>query len=192
MDFRSRKNVKVSELNDEQLLEFMESVESDEGDDLSSDDDIDDPDFVLDEISAEDERYISQVCHQINEDESGFVNQAADYSLNMSTIAQALPSASSTLQPELTVSNEEVVVSTEQHDESIGEIVVHEVVHEEGPSTSTPRFKPPKRARSPLPEIESTGPSIVPSAGGFTGTGNMFTCLICLVSESKIIFFYRY
>lgn len=58
MDFRSRKNVKVSELSEEQLLEFMESVESDEEDDFSSDDDIDDPDFVLDEISAEDEQYI--------------------------------------------------------------------------------------------------------------------------------------
>lgn len=31
--------------------------------------------------------------------------------------------------------------------------------------------KPPKRARSPLPSIESSGPSITPSIGGFTASG---------------------
>lgn len=165
MDFRVRKSIKVSELSDEQLLEFMESVQTDEEDDSSSDDGIKDPDFEPDEISAEDEHYISQVVHQINEHESTFINEAADFLLNISEITGAFPSASSTLHPELNVSNEEVVVTTEEVEKALGKVVLHdEVLHEEEPSTSTSRFKPPKRARSPLPEIECTGPSIVPSA----------------------------
>lgn len=61
MDFRSRKKLNVSNLSDEQLMEFIESVETDEDVDFSSDDDINDPDFVLDEISSEVERYISMM-----------------------------------------------------------------------------------------------------------------------------------
>lgn len=33
------------------------------------------------------------------------------------------------------------------------------------------RIKPPKRARSPLPIVESDGPQFTPNNGGFTGSG---------------------
>ncbi|XP_039968476.1 uncharacterized protein LOC126763933 isoform X2 [Bactrocera neohumeralis] len=123
----------------------MESVETDEEADFSSDDDMNDPDFEPNEISPEDERYISEVVHQIDEDESAFLNKADKFSLNLSAIKEDLPSTSP---------NEEV----------------EEASGEEGPSTSTPRLKPPKRAHSLLPEFDCSGQSIVPSSGGFSGT----------------------
>ncbi|XP_049305004.1 piggyBac transposable element-derived protein 4-like isoform X2 [Bactrocera dorsalis] len=145
MDFRNRKKIKLSEMTDEQTCEFMESVETGEEADFSSDDDMNDPDFEPNEISPEDERYISEVVHQIDEDESAFLNKADNFSLNLSAIKEDLPSTSP---------NEEV----------------EEASGEEEPSTSTPRLKPPKRARSPLPEFDCSGPFIVPSSGGFSGT----------------------
>ncbi|XP_050337662.1 uncharacterized protein LOC126763933 isoform X1 [Bactrocera neohumeralis] len=144
----------------------MESVETDEEADFSSDDDMNDPDFEPNEISPEDERYISEVVHQIDEDESAFLNKADKFSLNLSAIKEDLPSTSP---------NEEV----------------EEASGEEGPSTSTPRLKPPKRAHSLLPEFDCSGQSIVPSSGGFSGTGNMSRCCVHFICESKIPFIIR-
>lgn len=87
--------------------------------------------------------------------------------------------------PHLNVSTEEVVVTTEEVEQALGEVVIHDE-----PSTSTSRFKPPKRQRSPLPEIQSTGPSIVPSAGGFTGTGKMSTRIIHLIFYESFLKLY--
>lgn len=152
-----KKKVNLEELSDEQLLEFIDSVDSDD-DIYSSDDSVNDPDYIVDniepdttaELSKSDENAIDNCIDVMNEAETtdAFV-EAINFSMNISEIP------SSTL---------------------VMDVAAVETVDTEGPSSSTPtttnaRFKPAKRARSPLPTVETTGPLVQPSAGGFTGEG---------------------
>lgn len=89
--------VKLSELTEEEIREFMDSVESDDDDgDFSSDDSMVDPTFEPDDISPEDEDAIDR-CLQNLENTDMFIAQAVNLSLNLSSLDA--PSASSTLMP---------------------------------------------------------------------------------------------
>lgn len=59
---------------------------------------------------------------------------------------------------------------------------VEPAVEEPSPSTSATPFKPQKRARSSMPTIEDSGPSITPGDGGFIGSGKN-KCITILFSK---------
>lgn len=146
---RYKKRVNLEELSEEQLMEFIDSVESDV-DSVGSDDSVADPDFVFDSILSEsDEQAIEACTDEMNEAENtdAFV-QAINLSLNLNELEA--PAASSTF----------------VHDVAALETV--ETVETQEPSTST-ATRATKRGRSPLPTVEATGPSIQPSVGGFDG-----------------------
>lgn len=150
---RRARSYKLRELTEEEILEIMDSVETDvEGDedDYNSDDSIKDPDFGprIHQISSEDEKAIDQNIAILNNDTDFFLSSDL-----------FLPSASTTL-----------------HNISLFNELTEET--EPQPSTSTtvqPQpansklFRPPKRARSPLPSMENSGPEVIPGAGGFAG-----------------------
>lgn len=172
-DLRERKQVKLSDLTDDQLLEFMDSVETDEEADFSSDDELDDPTFNVQdhEISPEDEQCISQSLETMQESDA-FIAEAVNYSLNISKIDT--PSASSTLNQAQAVEIVELDVVEETAsllEEACVVAAVPSTSTAVQPGTSTPVFKASKRPRSPLPTMEVTGPMNVPSAGGFMGQG---------------------
>lgn len=159
------KKFNLEKLSDDQLIEFINSVES-EDEIYSSDDSVFDPDYVvdniepdsLDELPKNDEQATEECIQEMNEAETtdAFL-QAVNLSINISEIEN--PAASSTFV--LGIAADE----TEQE-----------------PSTSTAiitnsRLKSPKRARSPLPTFEATGPSVQPTAGGYTGGGIPFMLL---------------
>lgn len=154
---RERKQVKLSDLTEDELIEFMDSVES--GEDYSTDDEYDDPTFAPNEISAHEispeEEECIQECIQNMENSDAFIAEAANFSLNISAIEP--PSASSTLNPAEAARIEYV------------DVPVFEEQAADVPTTSTAVQKPGKRPRSPLPFLETTGPIYVPSTGGFTG-----------------------
>lgn len=155
---RNRNRFNISAMTDEQLMEFMDSVETDEENDFSRDDEDKDPNYMPDEISPEEEHCISQ-CIRDMDNSDMFIARAIDMSLNISALDA--PSGSSTL-----------VGITET--ENVENIQVEETVTTsapEEPVASTSAKKPAKRARSPLPMVESSGPTNVPSAGGFIGEG---------------------
>lgn len=100
------------------LLDFMDSVESDEENgDFSSDDDLGDPNYEPDQINPEDERCISQLLREC-ETTDMFIAQAVNLSLNISALDT--PAASSTM----TV--EEVPVVLEDDEEGV--TVIEEIV----------------------------------------------------------------
>lgn len=198
------KSVKLSELSDEEIREFMDSAETDSESDYDSDDDVNDPNYIPDEItpeipeqitpeipdevtpiSPEDERAISMYLKEIS------IGNVADFSLNISSL-DAPPASStfregkfqlcytvSTLYSKFHIVFFTVYVPVEQDDieavlseEEVEPIPSTSIAVEPVPSTSraVPSIlNPSKRARSPLPSLEVTGPSITPSDGGFSG-----------------------
>lgn len=133
-------------MSDEQLKELMESVETDKEVHFSSDDDLDDPDYIVDD---KDDQCISRcVREMIDAESSDIFLEGINTSLNISSIDNR-PSTSALALVVMGTSTSTPVVST----------------------VRTSIVKPQKRARSPLPSVEDSGPSVVPSAGGFTGTG---------------------
>ncbi|XP_031622902.1 uncharacterized protein LOC116340503 [Contarinia nasturtii] len=161
---RSTGRIKLSELTDAELIEFMDSVETDEEADFDSDDDFDDPIYVPDEITPEDDQYVSEMMQGL-EDSDIYITQAINMSLNISALDA--PTASSTINP---IEVEDVfvpVVTTEQNAVIEGDAVFVPVVEAEEtvattepiPSTSSASkksIKPAKRPRSPLPSHEAT------------------------------------
>lgn len=79
--------MKLSELTDDQLVEFMDSVDSEDDDgDFSSDDDMKDPNYEPNEISPEDDHCISQCLRDMGETTDMFIAHAVNLSLNISII----------------------------------------------------------------------------------------------------------
>lgn len=156
-----RGRFKTGDLTPEEVVQFMDGTAEDSAsdDDLiySDDDDGSDADYDprLDEISPEDDIAIDQHLEAVGNDTSMLAN-AINISLDLSM--SDLPAASSTIHPILSLSHEEEVETTEPQ-----------------PSTSaavgSSLVRPAKRLRSPLPSMEATGPSVRPSHGGFTGSG---------------------
>lgn len=150
--------VRLSDISDEDLAEFMDSVETD--DDYSSDDTLDDPNYEPEAISAEDAHAISQCLHDMDHQTSDmFIANAVNLSLNLS--GMDLPSASSTahFNHSAAIVAAEETVSTEE-EQTVEPIPSTSFIQ----LTSTPAHS--KRPRSPLPSIETTGPVFVPSRGG--------------------------
>lgn len=153
-----RKKVNMSKLSDDELLDFMDSVESDE--DFSSDDSLLDPDFNPDAITTLQQNAIDEYVEQLeNRGEEYYISHAVNVSLNISS--DDIPSASSTMNPIEEIAAEEIVETQ----------AVASTSAATQPSKSF--FKTPKRPRSPLPAAESSGPTVVPSACGFTGAGKI-------------------
>lgn len=155
------KRFRLSDITEEQVLQLMESIDTDEDDgDFSSDDEFNDPDFILDEISPEDEQCISICVREMHANGSkNIADQTFDMSLiSTSSATDAVPSTSAIEDFPSTSATEDV------------------------PSTSAASLKLQKRARSPLPLVENFGPSNKPSDGGFNGAG---ICYVHLVSNSQ-------
>lgn len=151
MDLRKRsykKKINLENMSDEQLLEFMDSVESSvesEDESFDSDDSICDQTYILNNIEADTwpentEQAIAECVHNMGvaETTDAFV-EGLNFSLNFS--AMDIPSAYSTF----------------FEDEAAVEIVVPQE-----PSESTAAKIPNKykRVRSPLPTAEATGPLV--------------------------------
>lgn len=91
--------------------------------------------------------------------------------------ADSQPAASSTHiildRVSLLSSEEEVDVEVAAEGTVDGDIPIDDlpIVFETPPQARSSRFKPPKRARSPLPVVDTSGPPITPGNGGFTGLG---------------------
>lgn len=181
------KKFNLSNMNDDELQEFMDSVETDESDsgDFSSGDEFNDPDYIPDEISAEEEQCISQAIREMNAGEtSDFFIQAVNMSLNVYDLPPASSTIIETVAATETVETTEAIASTSQAMETL------EIAEEtETVESTTSHFKPQKRPRSPLPSIEITGPDIVPSAGGFIGAGIL---LIIRINEFKNTLFFSF
>ena len=162
----------LSKLSDEEIRLFMESAETDEEEDFSSDDqNIDanyelqeispedssddenkDPNYELQEISPEDENIISQCLEDI-ESSDMFIDQAVDFSLNISGLD--LPRACSTFK-------------SDSFEKAVTVPSTYEMLSASTASASAAVRN--KRPRSPLPSIQATGLKIIPNIGGFIGS----------------------
>lgn len=152
---------KLSDLTDDQLLDLMDSVDTDE--ECSSDDEYSDLDFVPDEITVEKkEDDMTTINRALDESEIG-----AGPSTSLMVIATTITGSPA--------EDTEVVESSFSATETV--------------ALAAASLKPPKRARSPLPSIESTGPSITPSARGFTCSGTYYSRLISSVKNTSYIFY---
>lgn len=120
-----RKKINLEVMSDEQLMEFIDSVES-EDQSFDSDDSIPDATYVFDNIEPdalpEDDQIIAECIHNMDAAET---TDAFLQDINLSMDITSAPSTSASF-------------------------------------TS-------KRARSPLPTAEATGPSVQPNPGGFVG-----------------------
>lgn len=151
---RTRKpseRIKLSALTEEQVVELMESIDTDDEEVFSDDDELVDPDYNPAEISPE------------HETTDAFIAKAVNMSLNLT---KEMPCASSTL----TAANIEPYII----DETVATLpeVVAETVATTTQAVASSSHQTQKRARSPLPSMETTGPTSTPSAGGFTGASN--------------------
>lgn len=148
-------------MSDEEIRNFMEADSDDEDStaDYSSDDNDADPDYVPDAIESEVNSMITNAVDAMN---SGETSYAFIESLNI-TLGDEVRSASSTLRPQEVAEYVEVEVEGEVPSTSAAA------------SSSAALFKPPKRARSPLPQVEDDGPMIVPNNGGLIGSGMCIT-----------------
>lgn len=173
-----KKKYNISTMTDEQIEDLMNSVyDSDDGSDYTDDDDsVADPDYdyQTDVLTAEDEPVLNldqttstPEMSTTNPDET-FLIQAVNLSLNVTynvseesvEVIQNLSQTTST--PEMATTE----LST--NDPESAQQIASTSTQVTAKTITT--FKPPKRPRSPLPIVEVTGPRIVPSAGGFTGT----------------------
>lgn len=131
-----------------------------DSEDYDSDDSVADPDYVDDNIEPDtldegDEQVITECIHEMNAAETtdAFIG-AINLSLYLSAIE---PAGSSTF---------------------LQDVAADETVETQEPSTSNAsKTKTPKRARSPLPTVETTGPTVQPTTGGFTGGGMTIFCV---------------
>lgn len=162
---------RTGDLTPEEVEEFMKSVEDELSDESIESEHEDDSDYNphLDQICPEDDLAIDQHLQDAQHD-TIMLARAINMSLDLSGI-DLPPSASSTMHPVLSLSHEEEVQTTMYE-----EVDVEVETEEAQPSTSTAvetpaGVRPAKRARSPLPSMDVTGPTVTPSTGGFTGTG---------------------
>lgn len=148
-------------LNDFNYENIEVEVFSESGDFLSDDDDCDaDFNAMADQIDPEHSYAINQHLQRVELDGNTTDAFLSDINATIDLNEVELPSAQSSF------------------------INLDEVTIEEQPSTSAADIlsrhfqamgkRPPKRARSPMPTIEATGPAIVPNDGGFNGKG-MYT-----------------
>lgn len=157
-----KKRINVEALTEEELVQFLNSVDSDCEDEISDDDDsVADPDFVVDNIESQlldssDEQDIDRCILDHSCDSTDSFVRAISLSLNISEIEQS--SDSSLFVPDVaavaTVKTEEICEPSTSNE-----------------TTTNANLKPLKRARSPLPIVEAAGPKIQPNSGGFTGRG---------------------
>lgn len=188
---RRNKTFKLSELSDEQIQELIDSVESNfENDDETSDspdysdDSIADPNYNPDPIELEVDELIDNAIQDMNLGESShaFIGNQSNLSFDITS------AASSTLHPAAVyeivddvnwvspdeTATENVIFIPLDADTAIEFAAANSAEDEEvaaATSSAVRSFKPAKRARSPLPAIEASGPSITPNAGGFLGIG---------------------
>lgn len=184
MERRPRKFV-TEDLSDEFVNDFINDGETDEESVLDTDSDHSeaDPDYFPDAIEMEIDAAVNQMFAAETTD--AFV-AAADVDISgLDISAMERQSASSTI----VMNNEQQYdirdnVDLTTQEEIVDLPVIHldllqfgDEVIAEGPSKSS-TFKPKKRPRSPLPTVESAGPSITPSAGGFIGSGKFITFVL--------------
>lgn len=175
----SRAHVKgfiTSDMSDEMIEEMMDSVESEQEDaDYDSDDSVKDPDYFPHECESQLNAAITDM--QQGESSHAFIPDIDLSAIDFDAIDIIPPSA-----PSSRIGNLVSLHSLSTEDIQAMPIVLSE---EAQPSTSaaaaaaaeapiklaksTP-FKP-KRARSPLPSIEDTGPTFTPNDGGLIGNG---------------------
>lgn len=149
---RPSERIKLSELTKEQVLELMDSIETDEEEDLSDDDNANDPNYDPAEIPPEDAKCIS-LCLKEMETADAFIAEAVTMSLNLTEI-ENMPSTSSTL----TVANIAPYV-TEETVATTHEIVAEETVGSTTQTVPSSSHQTQKRACSPLPSMEKIGPT---------------------------------
>lgn len=190
-----RKQRPAEELSDEQLDDFLnenfsdsDSVKSVE-DVYSSGDEIND-DYTPDPTEQEVNSCIENALNDMaaGESSTAFICNATNLTFDMSAIEAV---ASSTLRefaelqnvnagatiniardvPAYEIVDNVDLLSSPEYEEIFEEVVVP-VDDEEATTTARSRpFRKAKRRRSPLPSLESSGPSFTPNAGGFTGAG---------------------
>lgn len=157
-DSDKQKKVKLSLLNDDEIEKFLNSIEDDDDDEIDLDNSIEDPDYRCDELEPEDNEMISD-CLQVM-DSSTFMNainlsiNVSTFSLNPTDVQHHIPSIDDNASSDNTPRAESSIDLSERQK-----------------IEATTSMKSKKRARSPLPIIESSGPQVTPSSGGFTGSG---------------------
>nr|XP_047128015.1 piggyBac transposable element-derived protein 4-like [Hydra vulgaris] len=190
-----KKKFNLSAMSDEEIVNFMNSAETDdecEDFDLS----FEDPDYHCDELQPEPNTTINSnfqlldfdnrfkdpdyQCDELQPEHSTIINsclqlmdsssltKALHFSMNVSNF-----NLSEIDEPKQTVTlNKDISITLQNEDANPA---LHEL--QTKATMSTPQsevaiktsFKPKKRARSPLPCVEVSGPPVTPSAGGFTG-----------------------
>lgn len=158
------KELITADMSDEQVAEFMDSVESENDSADDSDDSVRDPDYEPDEIQLQVRHGMNNAMENIQQ--SGAIDDSETFlqGLNISPLEnEPGPAASSTY----IVLDNVVLLSSPEDIEALP------IVFEQPkPSTSAARTRPnQKRARSPLPTIDANGPSFTPNDGGLIGSG---------------------
>ncbi|XP_067619865.1 uncharacterized protein [Eurosta solidaginis] len=148
-----QKKINFSVMSDSDIEALMDSVEI-EDDFEDSDNSISDPDYICDQINPDEDGMINDCLQKL--DDSSFMD-AINLTMNTSNI-----SVNSTQTP--TTSNE--VLAQTRLDETGAE---SHSTQKKTDSEVEKSYKSQKRARSPLPAIEASGPKVAPSDGGFTG-----------------------
>lgn len=189
---RSKRNL-YHNTSEEEVEQLMLEEDSGSDEECGSEDEIFDTHYQPDEIEREVGQYIDDALRAINDFSSdALLNAAGNLSIDSNELN--LPSANSTtnqvaayevldeisLSSDENQSNEvfEEIESNEVYDEPESNEVYEEVeveVEKPGPSNRKKHgqygrtLKPPKRPRSPLPEIEEGGPEVQSNDGGFNG-----------------------
>ncbi|XP_049307376.1 uncharacterized protein LOC125777160 [Bactrocera dorsalis] len=133
-------------MTDEEIEQLMNStLLSDEESEYEDDDNsIVDPDYVVDQISPEEDQIIDDVLCEMN---NSVVDNEVGLSLNFSTLSGVSSEAVERI-PYTSITSTDAEAAT----------------------TTKKANKPRRRPHSPLPTTESTGPQVIPSSGGFTGS----------------------
>lgn len=166
---RSLSKFNISSMSEEEIQEMMESISSAEESEIGSDfddDSVADPTYQLSpEEDAEIDRHLS----------SSYLSEAINLSLNLSNLS--IPLAEST--PPTPSIEQEQQYECEAGPSSVyvEPPLLQQVEQETGPASSDMpppsiqylRTKPPKRGRSPLPELDEIGPNLSADDGNFAG-----------------------
>lgn len=165
-DCYKQKKFNLCSLTDEEIADLMNSIETDDEFEEDSDNSIEDPDYRCDDNLKPEENAMIDDCLQLI-DSSSLVN-AIDLSMNVGDFSSNITDVSQ--QVSVTVTNEKE--NAVPQDNIITELP--ESISAKPQIEATTSLKPKKRARSPLPSVEASGPQIIPTAGGFTGGGQYF------------------
>lgn len=187
-----KKRVNLNELTDDELLEFIDSVES-ENEMYDSDGSVTDPDYVIDHIKPDDTLLDvdeQEIMEGIDEKNAADIKNAIEDGINIKTDdtlslideqaimegIEEMNAADNTdafiqaINISMNISDIEQLTHSFLIDDVAVETIETQPTTSTGIATNT-LFKPAKRCRSPLPTVEDTGPKIQPTAGGFTGGG---------------------